>query len=282
MMENPKENSLPREVLEGYLREAVAMSGYPLQGVVADQLQAEFSVAEEWSYLDRVTAEQRTLDIFAFRRLSEETRSGLLVAPSLLLLIECKRSRHPYVFFKSKTENGRRLAGFPKIAGLPRVELHQNLSSREVLPSECIGLETESFSIDGPPICTSLARAGAKGAQRRPDQSKTESHESTVKNVELTGSDAYNGIIMPLISSLEFLTDYYKPSSSPIFPVIAIAVCVLDAPMVLSPEGWPEEPVLSMTPWVRLLRREQNSTRRIPTQPAHRRFRSSVCSFRFY
>jgi hypothetical protein len=254
-VDNPKENQLPPGALTGYLNEAVRRSGYPLQTVIATELQKTFVVTEEWGYQDRTTQEQRTLDVFAFKRLREENRAGVLVAPSVVLLVECKRSQHPFIFFKSETEKGRALSGFPRICGLGPVVVQQNDSSRrEVSPCECLGLETEPFSISRSPICTTLARAGAKpedGSHRRKDSEA----EPVRKGIVLTGSDAYNSILLPLASSLDFLGGYYSGSGQNVSPVIAFAVCVLDAHMVLS-EGGPEDSVLSMVPWVRLIRRE--------------------------
>ena len=137
-------------------------SGYPLQTVVASELQKSFSVTEEWGYQDRTTQEHRTLDIFAYRKLPEENRAGLLIALALVLLVECKRSQNPYVFFKSETERGRPLMDFPRIAGLQRIELHEGQKSQEISPSRCLGLESEHFVIECPPVCTSFARAGGK------------------------------------------------------------------------------------------------------------------------
>jgi hypothetical protein len=57
---------------------------------------------------------------------------------------------------------------------------------------------------------------------------------------------------------MDFVGTYYRASASPINPMIVFSVCVLDAPMVLS-KGGPEQPVLSMVPWARLLRREKHN-----------------------
>jgi hypothetical protein len=254
MIQNPTANELPTKVLEGYLREAVRRSGYPLQTVVASELQKSFSVTEEWGYQDRTTQEHRTLDIFAYRKLPEENRAGLLIAPALVLLVECKRSQNPYVFFKSETECGRPLMDFPRIAGLQRIELHEGQKSQEISPSRCLGLESEHFVIECPPVCTSFARAGGKSEDGHGNAAARTVQDG--RGMVLTGTDGYNSILLPLISSLEFLGNYYSVSVSPVYPTIAFAVCILDGPMVLS-EGSPELPILSMVPWVRLLRREK-------------------------
>jgi len=258
-VDNPQENELPQP-LKDYLKEAVRRSGYPLQTIVAAELLKNFTVTEEWGYQDRTTQEHRTLDIFAFKNLAPENKSGLLVASSIALLMECKRSQHPFIFFKSETEQSRPLSGFPRICGVQRVEFHQGTTSREVAPSACLGLETERFSIDVPPICTSLARVGGKPEESRQHRRDSRGHDSggepIGKGIVLTGSDAYNSILLPLISSLDFLAGYFPVSTHQLHPTISLAVCILDAPMVLS-EGGPEDVALSMVPWARLIRRER-------------------------
>jgi len=258
---NPSENKLPQGLPEERLREAVARSGYPLQSVVAAELQKTFAVTEEWGFPDRTTHEHRTLDIFAFKKLPEENRGGLLVAPSVALLIECKQSALPYVFFRSVvTEWGSRTRDFPTITGLQRLEIHAGDRTRETTPSECLGLSAEPFVAAGPPVCASLA-AAAGGGTRKEDKggaNKGEGEDAAHhgKNIRLTGSEAYNSTLLPLIGATEHLRDYYRSATGPLHPTVAFAVCVLDAPMVLS-DGGPQEFALLMVPWVRVVRQEK-------------------------
>jgi hypothetical protein len=92
---NPKKNVLPPGVDEAELLRAIDTSGYPLQGLVAAKLSKHFKVSEEWGYLDRDTQDHRTLDLHAFRNFDAEP--GATVQPGLVLLVECKRSVHPFV-----------------------------------------------------------------------------------------------------------------------------------------------------------------------------------------
>lgn len=263
MIPNPPQNRLPRALPEERLREAVARSGYPLQSVVAAELQKTFVVTEEWGFPDRTTHEHRTLDIFAYKKLPEENRGGLLIGPSVALLVECKRSALPYVFFRSvATEWCSRTRDFPTITGLQRLELHAGDRTREVTPSECLGLSAEPFVAAGPPVCTLLAGATG-GGTRKPDKASASKGEDgdadqphQGKNIRITGTEAYHSTLLPLISATEHLRDYYRAGTSPLFPTVAFAVCVLDAPMVLS-DGGPQDFALSMVPWVRVVRQEK-------------------------
>jgi hypothetical protein len=97
--DNPSGNVVPPGIVEPHLAEAIAASGYPLQGIVTAQLLADFSVLEEWGFVDDKTDEHRSLDIYAYQALSDKTNANLHVG--LTLLIECKRSRHPFIFFQA-------------------------------------------------------------------------------------------------------------------------------------------------------------------------------------
>jgi len=95
---NPPQNVLPPSADEATLVQAIQMSGYPLQAIVAEKLMdAGFEVVEEWGYIDKDTDEQRSLDLLAFKKWGEDKHP---VVPRLILLIECKRTIHPFVFFK--------------------------------------------------------------------------------------------------------------------------------------------------------------------------------------
>jgi len=89
-------------VTEADVLDAVGKSGYPLQNVVSDYLQtATFRTVEEWSYLDKESGQLRTIDVKAEKPLFEYGKGDIRVRPSLVLLIECKQSQMPYVFFLS-------------------------------------------------------------------------------------------------------------------------------------------------------------------------------------
>lgn len=239
---NPSKNIVPTNIKEAALINAIEMSGYPLQSVVANKLNQQFGVTEEWGYIDRDSKEHRSLDIFAFKSLIEDQASS--VQPSLVLLVECKRSMHPYVFFKNVTE--RPVPQFPLIAGIPNG--HVNISEKNgnrglfASGSTALGLDKLPFVEPGPPKCASFTKATPKGDK-----------------VNLSGSDPFNSLILPLVKALNFASQQYKARQKPerLFPTLILCLSVLDAPMILveSPE-LASDPIL--TPWVRIVRQEAN------------------------
>jgi hypothetical protein len=237
---NPPTNLVPEWVDETTLIGAIDRSGYPLQGVVAEKLiAARFDVTEEWGFLDKDTDEHRSLDLLAFTRLAEDKDP---VVPRLALLIECKRSIHPYVFFKRVSDPY--TARFPVItAAVADIEEErQGVGSRSYpsAPAQMIlNLDSLPF-ITEPPRCASFSQAVLNGAK-----------------VNLSGEEPYKNIILPLVKSLQFRVQLDRPfirSDRPV-PTLVLCICVLDAPMLLveapSKAG---DPV--MTPWIRVLRLE--------------------------
>jgi hypothetical protein len=240
---NPSRNQLPANFNEPELLHAIEASGYPLQGVVASKLQQNFAVTEEWSYIDRDTKEHRSLDVFAYRSLSVDREAS--VQPSLILLIECKRTSHPYIFFKSIVH--RPIPRFPSVAGLPygRVSIHEQGGKRflEVPGATALGIDKMPFVEPGPPCCASFAKAVPSG-----------------KKVELSGSDPFNSLILPLVKALEHATQLRRAQERPerLFPSLILCISVLDAPIILveKPEQ-SADPVLM--PWIRVVRQEATS-----------------------
>lgn len=237
---NPANNALLAGTQEEALLSAIKLSGYPLQGVVASKLLREFNVTEEWGYLDDQTNDHRSLDIYAFKRLKSDDNAR--ISPGLILLIECKRSRHPFVFFKRVVE--RPAPSFPTIDGLPnrQVWLH-NLGGQRMLqisPARALGLDKLPFVTSGPPVCAAFSKAAVKG-----------------NRVELSGSDGFNTIVLPLVKALRHtVSSHRRPETKDVlFPMLLLCVSVIDAPMLLIEE--PEsagDPVLA--PWMRIVRHE--------------------------
>jgi len=257
MINNPPRNALHSGLPINGLRQLVKLSGYPLQTVVASKLQKEFGVTEEWGYPDRNTQEHRTLDVYGFKALAEENKSGTLIRPNVALLVECKQSALPYFFFQSVAYQNRPIPMFPAIVGVQRLELSAGQTSRQVRPAECLGLVSERFIFGDPPVCASFARAAKKGKAPEEELDRTGAQPDFVKvqNLEITGADAYQNVILPLASAMRHLREYYQPDStgSVIGATLALAVCVLDAPMVLV-TGPSEEPTLALAPWIRVVR----------------------------
>lgn len=230
---------LPDGIDPAHLIDAVRKSGYPVQTVVARELSDNFTVVEEWGYVDRASQEHRALDIFAHRRL-DATSARLEM--SLTLLIECKRSDMPYVFFAAAIPHVP--SGFPSISGLPkrRFALHDESRhcSTEVPPADFMRCADFTFVSD-PAIAVSFSRVERKS-----------------KTLCLSGTVPYNTVVLPLASALEH---YRDSQSSPslqqqrFYPALTLCVCVVDAPLVLA-SGTPEAPRLSTQSWIRLVHNE--------------------------
>ena len=266
---NPTENTLGHGLTLDHLENAVRSSGYPLQTVAAIELGRSFDVVEEWGYIDRSSGEPRTLDLFAHKVLSGGTQEN--VWPSVALLIECKRSALPYVFFRAVTLQD--LHGFPDIAGLGGViSIREPQRSRDVSIARALGLHVDPF-YDAPPISRVFSKAERKGGGQQVELAQP--------RLDLSGSEPFNGIVLPLISALEYWLQYRATGAAPsarISPTLTVCACILDAPMVVV-EGTPEEPKLSMEPWVRVVRQEaavlnagRSARRQYVIDVVHRRF----------
>ena len=241
--DNPEVNQLPPGIDESELGSAIEISGYPLQGMVAKMLGNHFNVTEEWGYIDAETKEHRSLDLFAGRPLTAAETGG--VHPRIALLIECKRSRHPYVFFRSMANRNTR--DFPRVVGMPGggIALRETGTNRSMVLSPWMAFDVHKlpFVDPGPPKCATFAKATPSG-----------------KKVELTGADPFNSLILPLSKALDHAVPSHGVDSraTNAFPTLMLLVSVLDAPMLLVDE--PEkaaEPVLC--PWVRVFREEARS-----------------------
>jgi hypothetical protein len=238
---NPSGNILSPDMPDDLVAEAVNRSGYPLQTLVAIELKRNFGVTEEWGYVDRETNIKRALDIFAYKEFSLEPKSQGRIVPSLGLLVECKRSESPYIFFKSATE--RYIPGFPNVLGLKSdyIEVHTNDGSsvrRNI--TDCLGLYDHKFIESDPIVCNTFSKVVRKG-----------------KILELSGTDPFNTIMMPLVSAIEHASAYYtRPYTQPVYyPVLALSICVIDAPMLVA-EVDVGTTDLTFDPWVRVVRQE--------------------------
>ncbi len=243
---NPARNQIPNSVNEESLIRAIENSGYPLQGIVATKLlKLDFHITEEWGFPDRESNHSRTLDLIAYAALAK--MDGANVYPGLRLLIECKRSVHPYVFFHTLSHHD--MSWFPRIAGLPHggISLLTQVDgmqavSRLLTGAESLGLAQLPFIVNGPEICAAFSRAEANG-----------------NKVVLSGADLFNKVVIPLAHASDHAMQTFGYAggrgTAVVFPQLILCVAVLDAPMLLveSPEKW-SDPILS--PWVRVIRQE--------------------------
>lgn len=92
---------------EKAFQQAVLTSGYPLQIKVAAALaRHSFHLIEEWAYTDADEEIRRALDVYATLVVGPNSGSSEdgEIELVLSLLIECKQSTHPLVFFESVVE----------------------------------------------------------------------------------------------------------------------------------------------------------------------------------
>lgn len=239
--------SLPEGVKEKVFIDAVQASGYPLQIVVGTALSERgFELEEEWAFEDADSGERRAIDIAA-RQLSpagpvssERGTSEL----STVLLIECKQSRHPYVFFESVAPP--ELGEFPSVSGLGAAPMRvippdDGGGARQVPLVRVLGVDAHPF-VAGPPVAASLSRANVNG-----------------RKVSLSGEEPYRSLLLPLTKALasyrrQWLgrrSETFDPETS--FDIrVPLAMAVIDAPMIFV--GRPAaEPSFENVEWTRLI-----------------------------
>jgi hypothetical protein len=214
---------MPSEYGEGLteedIRSAVLKSGYPLQTEIANILRNDYFVQEEWSYIDKDTGSVRALDMVARRSLWEYKDFQPYARPELHLLIECKKSELPYVFFLSKgkvfTDD------FPVVSGLKENNI-------VVTTDDCadrfnyslihlIGMMKSQFCSSPPNHCMTFSKCSRKG-----------------KDVILSGEEPYNSIVLPLIKSAQYHIELSRPPRTAVYfdCNFVIPVAVIDAPLV--------------------------------------------------
>jgi hypothetical protein len=239
--DNPTNNQLGPGLSDADVSAAVEKSGYPLQTVVADFLRTKFHrVQEEWCYVDRNSEELRAIDILAEKFLFE-FEGHPRVRPTLDLLVECKQSSMPYVFFL--TPNKPMLFEFPVIAGLAdqriTITTDDDKSTWNFSILHVLGLERHEF-IQNPEYCTTFSKCVRKGSE-----------------IELSGSESFYGLVLPILKSLyHFQEAETPPDTARYFDAhLAIGVGVVDAPMI-GVRASQTSNELSLIPWVRVLRHE--------------------------
>ncbi|MFJ9563613.1 hypothetical protein ACIRQQ_26685 [Streptomyces fuscichromogenes] len=237
---NPEGNALKAGVTIENLKQAIEKSGYPLQTSVFELLESDFSIQQEWGFRDRLTGDMRAIDLLAMRDLghlpSEESR----VRPTLCVLIECKQSELPFVFFSPSPGTGKRR--LPQLCGLHKdkvvIKTDDDGSSWHFSAMHALELTEEDFiKADGFSIMSKCARKG--------------------KDLELSGTEAYNGIVMPLMSAAAHFAETSTPPKTAhwLDAYLVCAVAVVDAPMVTAVSS-PMGIELKMSPWCRLFRHE--------------------------
>ena len=221
---------------------AIDRSGYPLQTLVAECLGKSLRVREEWSYVARDTKALRTIDIMASRPLYDPQDCDTRVRPQLDLIIECKKSELPFVFFATRHDPS--ISSFPIVAGLNHtaVELvtDDDFSTFTLPILDVLSLDTHAFL-----TYASLSNTFSKCVRR------------SGGDLELSGDDGYNGIVLPLVKAAAHFEIAEQPRSTHVYfdAHIAVPVAVVDAPMMFL-ELVNGVSVATLKPWVRVARHE--------------------------
>ncbi|MEX2227492.1 MAG: hypothetical protein WEB52_13700 [Dehalococcoidia bacterium] len=236
---NPGENRLPEGMTEADLRDAVVRSGFPLQSRLANALRTStenFFVQDEYGYIDADLGAPtiRTIDLLVDLDLHPGSH-GPEVHPELAMLIECKRSTLPFVFFAADEKLW--IPNFPIIAGLPYpfFDLRTPEGHTPVRPAQALRIDQHPFAGHVPANAYSFSRAARSS------------------KLELTGADAYQSVTLPLLKAADYFVTCERPNRPPYTLTIVLPVAVLDAPMLVF-QSTNDEERLFACPWVRVAR----------------------------
>ncbi|MBA9004479.1 hypothetical protein [Thermomonospora cellulosilytica] len=252
----PPHGKLEEGITEDLLFDAIRKSGYPFQAEVSNKIASElnkmslsFNIQEEWVYVDGDSNSPRSLDIFAEIALpsgeddlNEKGSRPTRIRPFINLLIECKQSSLPYVFFLRDSATTSKVR-YPEMVGLPHKNLRIFGAPEEYSEgfSFCMPIHDllgsyELISCNIPaPFAVSFAKAVRKGAK-----------------LELTGEETYRSITLPPMKAADYLKGQYSLNPKHKFFSLRFLVCiaVVRAPMIGTylHEG---RSILVSMPWVR-------------------------------
>ena len=237
------------------LLDAINKSGYPFQAEIADHVRTKLAgidgseVQEEWAYIDADEGGIRSLDVFVEAPLystEDAISKKKKIWPYLNMLIECKQSEFPYIFFLRAKSAG--YVNFPDIAGVSSADLRLvmqgksfsglypvNMSMHDVFA--CYNLQT----FRGPAFnAISMAKAVRKGSK-----------------LELSGEDVYRGLTLPLMKAADYIRDHSAPESDAavINPKFIVTIAVIRAPLIGAYLHQGKTIMLGI-PWVRACRIE--------------------------
>jgi len=240
--DNPATNALGSGVSDEMVEQAIQASGYPLQLVVAQELSGDFSLQEEWSFVDPDSGSARTIDLLASKLLFERKEPQPRIRPELNFIVECKQSDLPYVFFLSGSHPW--LPDFPVISGLKTRDIvltsDDDPSSWTFRPLHVLELDRHPFLTESVPFCMTFSKCVRKG-----------------KELFLSGSDPYQSLVFPIIKAVSHFDKVQSPPSTAYYfdCHMVIGLAILDAPMVgvrLTETG----NVTEILPWVRIVRHQ--------------------------
>ncbi len=236
--DNPQSNKLPAGIKEQELLETISKSGYPLQTIVGRQLGKQgFEVYEEWSYIDKETNKERNIDIMAKKVLCDfDEKRPPKVTPWLDILVECKKSEMPYVFFLMDSDE---FFDIVSCSGLVKdtIAIESNGMIGDEQTDEVLGLDKLDFTGGKINRCMTFTKCVRES------------------KLVIRGDESYNEIVMPMIKAAEqFKIRAKPPKSAKYFDCHFLAcVAVVDAPMV-GVKVMDDSNVMTLMPWVRLTR----------------------------
>ncbi len=238
---NTAANALTAGVTAKDIVEAVERSGYPLQTLVAAELSKSFHLREEWSYIDRDSGGLRTTDILASQPLYVLEKLEGKVRPELNLIIECKKTELPLVFFGSTQRPW--TFDFPSVAGLNhttiKIKTDDDRSSWTLKILHALDLQDHPFLLNER-LSSTFGKCNRKGS-----------------GLELSGDETYNGIVLPLIKAVSHFELSNSPRDTHVYfdARLTLPIAVVDAPMVhVELKDGKLEPLLK--PWIRVARHE--------------------------
>jgi hypothetical protein len=241
--DNPRSNKIPAGIKEEDLADAISRSGYPLQTVISNRLkELSFLIEEEWTYIDSESEQEkeRNLDIFASKPLwdYERMKHKPIIEPRLNLLVECKRSDSPYLFFLSSGK----IDTFPNFTGLKKEHLsvHSEAGRMDFPYSTALSLRLLPFIKNKDEVCMTFSKCVEGGKKR----------------LTLTGEEPYNAIVKPLIKAIKYYQSKEKAKSTYRYFKfhLIVGLVIIDAPMIEVKVG-KKRNVLRLSPWVRVNRR---------------------------
>lgn len=240
--DNPKTNKLQGGVTEEKINVAIIKSGYPLQTRVSKQLSDKFFVQEEWSFADKKTGEIRSTDILAEKWFWEKEKKQPRVRPNLNLIIECKQSELPYMFFLS--DHTLWAPNFPFIAGLSNDDLtlttDNDPSTWIYSITDALSMRNDDFLIKNPLFCNKFSKGERKSS-----------------DILLSGEMPFNEIVYPLLGAMNHFKIAEKPPTTAYYfdLHLVLGIGVLDAPMVGVKVGKDKHELISL-PWVRVVKHQ--------------------------
>ena len=240
--DNPSQNKLNPGITDSDIETAIKKSGYPLQTIIANKLRTSFYCQEEWSFIDSKTKEIRSLDIMAEMRLYDFMKGQPRVRPTLDLLIECKQSELPYIFFLSPDKL--RTSDYPSISGLFKKDItistDDDPSTWTIPINDALGLADDSFLLDSAPNSMTFSKCARSG-----------------KDIVLSGTESYQGLVLPLVKSMQHFDEAEAPPKTAHYfdAHLTFGIGVIDGPMIGVTVGETSHKS-EFIPWVRVFRHE--------------------------